>query len=126
MPGLLSGVVLAGANARRSGPGEDGILTAEEVIWLDLGGCELVTLSACETGLGVEQHGEQLLGLRRALRIAGARATVTSLWKIDDEATQNLMTAFYENLWVEKMGKSASSCILRARFRPFGLLEAAP
>ena len=53
MPGLLSGIVFAGANDTTTERADDGILTASEAIWLDLQSCELVTLSACETGLGV-------------------------------------------------------------------------
>ena len=105
MPGLLSGIVLAGANDAAPGRDEDGILTASEALWLDLQSCELITLSACETGLGAEKDGEHLIGLRRALQIAGARATITSLWKVDDEATQKLMEGMYERLWIGGEGK---------------------
>jgi CHAT domain-containing protein len=104
-PGLLSGVALAGAN--RSGepqdadrpPTGDGILTALEVAEMDLGGTELVVLSACETGLGLPRQGEGLLGLQRAFQIAGARTVLASLWQVDDQATQRLMASFYDNLW---------------------------
>jgi CHAT domain-containing protein len=108
-PGLLSGVALAGANrsfrprdADRP-PGDDGILTALEVAEMDLGGTELVVLSACETGLGRAQSGEGLLGLQRAFQIAGARTVVASLWQVDDEATQQLMGRFYDNLWRKRL-----------------------
>jgi CHAT domain-containing protein/tetratricopeptide (TPR) repeat protein len=98
-PGLLSGLVLAGAN-RPAQPGQDdGILTALEVAELDLGGVDLAVLSACETGLGRTVSGEGVLGLQRAFQVAGARATLTSLWKVDDEATRALMVRFYERLW---------------------------
>ncbi len=113
LPGLLSGVVLAGANVE-SGPGvEDGILTAEEVSFLDLRGCELVTLSACETGLGSPQGGENLIGLRRSLHLAGARSTVTSMWKVDDSATRSLMRDFYTRLWTG--GRSKSDALREAQ-----------
>ncbi|MBX9792247.1 MAG: CHAT domain-containing protein [Pirellulales bacterium] len=104
-PNLLSGVALAGANALPGPQGDDGILTAAEVAALDLSGCELVTLSACETGLGATAGGEGVLGLQRAFQIAGARSTVTSLWKVHDDATRALMTEFYTNLWQRKLGK---------------------
>jgi CHAT domain-containing protein/Tfp pilus assembly protein PilF len=100
-PGLLSGIVLAGANR----PAGDGILTALEVGELDLTGVDLATLSACETGLGKTAGGEGVLGLQRAFQTAGARTTVTSLWKIRDDATRSLMIDFYENLWTKKMSK---------------------
>ena len=98
-PGLLSGLVCAGANADL-GPGRaDGYLTAEEVGWLDLSGCELVVLSACDTGLGRPQSGEGLLGLRRSFLTAGARTVISSLWAVPDQETAELMGLFYGNLW---------------------------
>jgi CHAT domain-containing protein len=98
-PGLLSGVVLTGAN-RPVEPGQDdGVLTALEVAELDLGRAELVVLSACETGLGETAGGEGVLGLQRAFQVAGARSVVASLWKVDDEATRKLMERFYEEMW---------------------------
>ena len=102
-PGLLSGLALAGAN--RPTEEDDGILTAEEISSLDLGGCELAVLSACETGLGRTAGGEGLLGLQRAFQSAGAKTVVASLWSVPDEATRLLMVRFYENLWQRKLGK---------------------
>ncbi|MEK6247718.1 MAG: CHAT domain-containing protein, partial [Planctomycetales bacterium] len=113
-PGLLSGLALAGANSVESNavpegkPIDDGILTALEVAEMDLRGTELVVLSACETGLGKVAGGEGVLGLQRALQIAGARTAVTSLWKVSDDATQVLMVEFYKNLWQKKLSKSES------------------
>ena len=104
-PGLLSGIVLTGANQPPVEGKGDGILTALEVGELDLSGVELATLSACETGLGKTAGGEGVLGLQRAFQTAGARTTVTSLWKIPDDATRSLMIDFYENLWTKKMSK---------------------
>jgi CHAT domain-containing protein/Tfp pilus assembly protein PilF len=96
-PGLLSGLVLAGAN--RPTEDTDGVLTALEVAELDLSKVELAVLSACDTGLGEVAGGEGVLGLQRAFQVAGTRTTVTSLWKVDDEATRLLMERFYENYW---------------------------
>jgi CHAT domain-containing protein/tetratricopeptide (TPR) repeat protein len=75
-----------------------GRLTAERILrgWkLD---AELVTLSACNTGLGNYAGGEGYLGFSQALFLAGARSLVLSLWQVDDAATALLMARFYENL----------------------------
>jgi CHAT domain-containing protein len=100
---LLSGLVLSGVNhARTARERGDAILTAEEVGGLDLRGTKLVVLSACDTGLGSVAGGEGVLGLQRAFLTAGADSLVTSLWKVDDDATALLMEEFYKNLWGPK------------------------
>jgi CHAT domain-containing protein len=107
-PGLLSGLALAGANTppeKRAEGEDDGILTATEVAGLDLRGVEMAVLSACDTGLGEVAGGEGVLGLQRAFQVAGARTTVTSLWKVPDRATKELMIKFYDNLWNKKLPK---------------------
>ena len=104
-PGLLSGLVLAGANQPAAEGRDDGVLTALEVAQLNLDDVDLATLSACETGLGGMTKGEGILGLQRAFQIAGAKSVVTTLWRINDDATCALMTDFYDNLWQKKMPK---------------------
>jgi CHAT domain-containing protein/Tfp pilus assembly protein PilF len=96
-PLLRSGLVFAGAN-RSADESGDGLLTALEVSGLDLWGAELVVLSACETGLGDVRRGEGVFGLRRALVVAGSESQVMSLWKVSDQATKELMVAYYERL----------------------------
>ena len=59
---------------------------------------ELVTLSACQTGLGAETGGDGMLGFAQALLQKGTRSVVLSRWKVDDGATSLLMVRFYENL----------------------------
>jgi CHAT domain-containing protein len=129
-----SGLALAGANAPRSGTGAEGLLTAIELADLDLQGTELMVLSACETSLGEVRRGQGVRGLQAAMQLAGVRTTVTSLWKVHDEATQALMVELYRNLWERKLPKiealrQAQLAMLRGTlYRPdlVGKTETAP
>lgn len=95
-PMTLSGLALAGANNPYDPLAtDDGILTADEVASLDLGGTELVVLSGCETARGHLQPGQGVAGLRRAFAAAGARTLVMSLWAVSDEETVALMEDLY-------------------------------
>jgi len=108
-PLLLTGLALAGANQPRPGTAaaaraagarpakeEDGLLTAEEIGAIDLTGVEWAVLSACETGVGRIQAGEGVLGLRRAFQVAGVRSLIMSLWRVQDDAARQWMTALYK------------------------------
>jgi len=90
--------------AKEGEPLLDGRLTAREVLdhWqLD---AELVTLSACETAIGVKAGGDGLLGFAQAFLVAGSRSVCLSLWKVDDTATALLMDRFYRNLLGRRAG----------------------
>jgi CHAT domain-containing protein len=80
-----------------SGAGEDGNLTVDELYQLRLN-ADLVTLSACETGLGDIKSGDDVIGLTRGFLYAGAKSIVASLWPVSDAATAFLMKRFYANL----------------------------
>src|SRR6266498_4143238 len=95
-PLLRAGLALAGANEQKGGG--DGILTALEMTGLNLWGTKLVTLSACDTGVGEVRNGDGVHGLRRALALAGAETQVMSLWAVSDRWTRELMVAYYRGL----------------------------
>jgi CHAT domain-containing protein len=96
-PLLRSGLALSGANLTKSSS-EDGILTALEAANLNLWGTKLVTLSACETGVGEVKNLEGVYGLRRSFFLAGAETLVMSLWPVSDYVTREMMTAYYTGL----------------------------
>jgi len=114
-PLLRSGIVLAGANQPDFDPDDDGLLTAQEVLALQLDGTELVVLSACSTAQGDFRTGEGLYGLQRALTVAGARSTLLSLWKVDDAATAEFMVRFYRRLKAGE-GRADALAAVQAEF----------
>jgi CHAT domain-containing protein len=93
-PGLSS-LLLSMVDER--GKQQDGFLRANDIYNLKLP-AELVVLSACQTGLGKEIKGEGLVGLTRGFMYAGAARVVVSLWNVNDKATSELMTKFYEKM----------------------------
>jgi CHAT domain-containing protein len=112
-PGLLSGIVFAGVNSAAGF--ERTVLTALEAAELNLEGTELVVLSACNTGQGKVAGGEGVLGLQRAFQITGVRTTITSLWKVGDEETHQLMREFYKRLWNAKEPMSRMEALRQAQ-----------
>lgn len=124
-PLIRSGLILAGANRVWVGgsavPGhEDGILTAYEISQLDLGGTQLVVLSACETGLGDIVGNEGVYGLQRAFRIAGVKNVLMSLWQVPDYQTQELMTLFYKKWLVGKQPLRQALAAAQLEMRDMG------
>ncbi len=103
-PMLRSNLVFAGVNNYYKQPeiskskADNGLLSAQEVATLDLDSTQLVVLSACETGLGQVVSGEGVYGLQRAFKVAGAKTILMSLWRVNDAATKEFMTIFYQHL----------------------------
>jgi CHAT domain-containing protein len=113
-PMVLCGLALAGANRPVDSNGRiTGLVTAEELATLDLSGCQLAVLSACDTNVGLRRAGQGVASLQRALHMAGARSVITSLWKVPDEATGALMVDFYRRLWIE--GEPKSTALWKAK-----------
>jgi CHAT domain-containing protein len=121
MHGIVSPGLQAIAFSQIPGTGEDGLLTMGEMMNLRFD-ARLVVLSACRTGLGKVERGEGVTGLTRAVLYAGSPAAVVSLWSVDDTATRELMTRFYEGMIVQGEDKSealraAKGEMLRTRYR---------
>ncbi|MFN0123353.1 MAG: CHAT domain-containing tetratricopeptide repeat protein [Blastocatellia bacterium] len=91
----LSALVLSMIDEK--GRPQDGFLRTHEIYNMNLP-AELVVLSACQTGLGREVRGEGLVGLTRGFMYAGAARVVVSLWNVNDRATAELMTRFYQRM----------------------------
>jgi CHAT domain-containing protein len=91
----FSGLILSLVD--RKGKDENGYLSAQDIYEQRLL-ADLVVLSACDSGLGVTLRGEGVVGLARAFLHAGAARVVSSLWKVDDEATSELMRHFYDGM----------------------------
>jgi CHAT domain-containing protein len=129
-PGLLSGLVCAGANASQAEGRDNGLLTAAEIALLDLSECELAFLSACETALGTRRGGEGMLSVQRAFHAAGARTVIASLWSVGDAATAELVGLYYANLWTKGRTKldalREAQLELLARARAAGDASGAP
>jgi CHAT domain-containing protein/tetratricopeptide (TPR) repeat protein len=101
----MSGILLSMYDDR--GQAQDGFLRVRDIYDLDLD-ADLVVLSACNTALGKQIRGEGTVGIVRAFMYAGAERVVATLWKVDDEATRELMSRFYREMFEEQRSPSAA------------------
>ena len=127
-PLLNSGLILSGANKTWKNkklvhPNNDGILTAEEISFMDLRGVELVVLSACDTGLGNLSNLEGVNGLQRAFKLAGANKLIMSLWKIPDTETSEFFSHFYNFFLKDKLSINQSfrktQRLMKEKYSPY-------
>lgn len=126
-PMMRSGLALAGANKYWKKTAEnlttdDGILTASEISNLDLSSCQLVVLSACETGLGAINGSEGVFGLQRAFKMAGVKNIIMSLWKVPDAQTSELFEIFYNECFAGKTIHEAfqtAQSKMKAKYTPY-------
>ncbi|MGM9816179.1 MAG: CHAT domain-containing protein [Lepagella sp.] len=99
---LRSGLLMAGANYSLSGlspTDEDGILTSQEIASLDMGNVELAVLSACSSGMGdLTNITGVVYGVADAMKSAGVKRILATLWDIPDEASSFAMQYFYKHL----------------------------
>ena len=126
-PMMRSGLVFSGANkswgkVNENLLGDDGILTASEISNLDLSACQLVVLSACETGLGEVKGSEGVFGLQRAFKMAGVKNIIMSLWKVPDAQTAELFDTFYSECFAGKTIHEAfqsAQSQMKAKYSPY-------
>ena len=111
-PLLRSGIVLSGANFPNLNKLDDGYLTALEVSKLNWQGTELVVISGCESGIGVNKAGDGVYGLKRSIAVSGARSSMLSLWEVKDEPTAAFMESFYKKL---KSGVSRNKALFETQ-----------
>ena len=114
------------ALAETSDPSDDGLLMGYEISDMNLD-CDLVTLSACETGCGKRMAGEGILGLPRIFLGAGARTVLMTLWKVDDRFTSMIMPVFYDGYLnrgmtkAEALAEAKRSFFINRGLKPSGL-----
>jgi CHAT domain-containing protein/predicted negative regulator of RcsB-dependent stress response len=110
----LSGILLSMVN--KKGEPENGFLQLHDIYNLRLS-ADLVVLSACSTGLGKEVRGEGLVGLTRGFMYAGSKSVVASLWKVDDRATAELMSYFYQAMLTDGVPPATALKLAKEKMR---------
>ncbi len=120
-PMLSCGLLFSGANKAWAGQSssfqkQDGILTGYEISEMDLQHTSLVTLSACETGLGKLEDYEGVFGLRRAFKMAGVNKIIISLWAVPGRETAMLMKYFY-HYWLSSYSPEESLLLAQRQMK---------
>ena len=110
----LSGLILSRVD--KNGVRQNGFLRTENIYDMDLN-ADLVVLSACRTGLGRNVSGEGILGMTRGFMYAGSRTIIASLWKVNDEATAELMKYFYVAMFKDGLPPSAALRVAKDKMR---------
>jgi CHAT domain-containing protein len=105
----FSGLILSLVDQK--GNAEEGYVRVRDIYGLKLS-ADLVVLSACNSALGKDVESEGIIGLTRAFLYAGSKSVISSLWKVDDEATKELMKTFYSEL---QGGKSPAAALRKAQ-----------
>ena len=126
-PMMQSYLKMAGATSETNKPPPNlpfgnGILTANEIAQKNLSGTDLVVLSACVTGLGKKVYSE-VVGMRAAFKVAGAKYTIVSLWHVDDFATAVFMDIFYTYLINYEVHDALRIAKLTMRILTIGMLR---
>jgi len=111
-PMLKSGIALTGANSSIKRGKDDGVVTSLKLMGLNLNNTELVTISACESGVGDISEAEGVAGLNKAFIMAGARNIIISLWEVPDEETKDIFSEFYSRV---KRGEEYYSALRSAK-----------
>jgi CHAT domain-containing protein/tetratricopeptide (TPR) repeat protein len=120
-PLQATGIALAGANADAA----SGTVSARQITGLDLTACDLAVLACCDSNVGARAFGEAMAGLTAAVRGAGARAVVGTLWPIPDAAAATFVRRFYDALWREGLAPDAALTAAQRHARAAGLPPAA-
>ena len=121
-PLAMSGIACSSAN-QSFGSNDlltDNHLTGSEVLLLNLSELHLVTLSACETGRSLKINGQGSFGIEFALRVAGTKCTLTSLWPVGDVTTPELMKRFYQHWLVEGQTKAEALRLAQVSMKEAG------
>jgi CHAT domain-containing protein len=102
-------------SAEQPGQGDDYVFL-RELADMDLGKVRLATISACDTEKGKMVRGEGVQAFSRALLAAGARSSITALWRVDDQGTEEFMKQFYFNVLEQRQPKAVALRAAKLKF----------